>query len=64
VTSAGLAVGQVAEVLVERPDRGYGFGSGYRIGARLVLTVRHLFTDGGTVEVRLGSVGGLYPRWR
>src|SRR5438093_1535402 len=38
-----------------RPDAG-GFGTGYRIGGRLVLTCAHLFPDG------VGSSGGIRAR--
>jgi tetratricopeptide (TPR) repeat protein len=57
---------QVAEVLVGLDDGGTGYGSGYRIGERLVLTASHV-VDGGTVQVRLGGAPTLYPAepvWR
>ncbi|MFD4627116.1 trypsin-like peptidase domain-containing protein [Streptomyces sp. NPDC058475] len=49
---------RVAEILVASHGGGYGFGSGYLLGARLVLTARHLVDDapaGSRVSVRLAG---------
>lgn len=55
---------RVAEVVVGSDAGGWSYGSGYLLGARLVLTARHLLDDGppdGRVSVRLAGEPALHP---